>query len=358
MKKLIKKTSFFVIPFLLLFVISQSFYIKDKGDLLRLGYINDTNKYDANVLFKKYFEREKLYQQVSEINLDKVNTYDFISIGDSFSAQGQVGYQNCMMNNSNVKLLDIDRDLYDSPIKALYDLINGGFFNKNKTKYVILQNVERAFVERGKSVVKTDKITIDSLKQVFAKKKKIEAKKEPKDQFFSKDNIRFVMYNINYLYDDNALVSPTYKVNTVKNLFSVSDNNLLFFQDDLKAVKDNNDKKFIENLNIELNALSDEFAKLNIKLIVLPSPDKYSIYYDYIVDNTKYEKPNFLNYFNGLEKRYLYINSKDILAKAIKNQKDVYFYDDTHWSPIASELIASEILRISEFKKIIIQSNL
>lgn len=346
MKRLIRKTSFFVIPFLLFFVIKQSFYKGDKGDLLRLGYNYDTNNYDINTLLKKYFEREKVYKQVSEINLDTVNSFDFISIGDSFSAQANVGYQNSLMQQSDVKVLDIDRNLYESPINGLYNLINGGFFEKNKTKYVILQSVERLFVERGTVVPKEDRITVDSLKQIFSNKAKKEPKKEVADQFFSKDNIRFVMYNFNYLYDDNALVSPTYKVKTTAKLFSVSDNELLFFKDDVTALKYNNDKKLIENLNLELNVLSDKLAKLNIKLIVLPSPDKYSIYYDFIENKQDYEKPIFLDYFNSLEKKYLYINSKEILSKAIKKRKDIYHYDDTHWSPLATELIAAEILRI------------
>ena len=346
MKRLIIKTSFFVIPFLLLFVITQSFYKKDNGDLLRLGCIYDTSGYDRNITFKKYFDREKRYNQVSEINLDSINTYDFVSIGDSFSAQSSVGYQNCMLYQSNIKLLDIDRHLYESPIKALHDLINGGFFAKNKTKYVILQHVERGFVGGGMSVEKTDKITIDILKQIIIDKSKKELPEKTKAHFFSKENIRFLMYNFNYLYDDNALVSQTYNVKTTKELFCVPGNKLLFFGDDMSALKNNNDTKLIENLNTELNVLSDKLIELNIKLVVLPSPDKYGIYYDYIVNKEKYKKPIFLDYLASQKKRYLYINSKQILSEAIKTEKDVYFYDDTHWSPIAAELIASQILRI------------
>ena len=138
MKKLIKKTSIFVIPFFLIYILAQIFHEKEKGDLLRLGYILDTNNYDVKVLFKKYFDRTKHYKQVSEISLDTINTFDFISIGDSFSTQGSIGYQNCLVHNkTNIKLLDIDRDLYDSPIQGLYDLINGGFFEKNRTKSAV-----------------------------------------------------------------------------------------------------------------------------------------------------------------------------------------------------------------------------
>ena len=64
------------------------------------------------------------------------------------------------------------------------------------------------------------------------------------------------------------------------------------------------------------------------------------------LDKEKYEKPILFDYLNTLKRKYIYINSKMVIKEAIKNKKDVYFYDDTHWSPIASELIASEILRI------------
>lgn len=47
-----------------------------------------------------------------------------------------------------------------------------------------------------------------------------------------------------------------------------------------------------------------------------------------------------------MPKKYLYVNSKQILSDAIIKQKDVYFYDDTHWSPWASKLIANEIHNI------------
>lgn len=351
MRKLILKTSIFVLPFFIIFILAQIFHEKEKGDLLRLSYIFDTKNYDRAVIFKKYFDRELIFSRVSNANLDTINSYDFISIGDSFSNQVNSGYQNSMMYNSKIKLLDIDRDLYDSPIKALLDLCNGGFFEKNKTKYVILQNVERKFVERGMYLPKTDKITVDSLKllitEINKKSKSVnKEKKESKDQFFSKENLRFIMYNFNYLYDDNANVSQTYKTKTTQNFFKDANNELLFFKDDLTALKLNNNKKLIENLNVELNFLSDKLAKLNIKLIVLPAPDKYSVYYNYMVNKEKYEKPIFFDHFNTLKKRYIYINSKEILAKAIKKNNDVYFYDDTHWSPIASELIALEILRI------------
>jgi hypothetical protein len=42
-------------------------------------------------------------------------------------------------------------------------------------------------------------------------------------------------------------------------------------------------------------------------------------------------------------KDYIYIDAKEILVSKIKNEQDIYFYDDTHWSPVASKIIADNI---------------
>lgn len=44
-----------------------------------------------------------------------------------------------------------------------------------------------------------------------------------------------------------------------------------------------------------------------------------------------------------MPKAYTYVDSKTLLSKAVKKYKDLYFYDDTHWSPIAAKLVAAEI---------------
>ena len=40
-----------------------------------------------------------------------------------------------------------------------------------------------------------------------------------------------------------------------------------------------------------------------------------------------------------------------MLKKQMKNQKDIYFYDDTHWSPWASKIIANELERVIRKKQ-------
>jgi len=78
----------------------------------------------------------------------------------------------------------------------------------------------------------------------------------------------------------------------------------------------------------------------------LPSPDKYDIYYDYIINKSKYPKPLFLEYLAEMQKNYLYVDSKKILSNSIKQKKDIYYYDDTHWSPFAAKIISDELSKL------------
>lgn len=100
------------------------------------------------------------------------------------------------------------------------------------------------------------------------------------------------------------------------------------------------------NLNNELNNLSMLLSQKGITLIVLPSPDKYGVYYEFIQNKANYPRPLFFDQMDGMEKDYIYINSKKILTNAVNNKRDIYFFDDTHWSPWGSKLIARELATI------------
>lgn len=126
-------------------------------------------------------------------------------------------------------------------------------------------------------------------------------------------------------------------------MFSTSKNNLLFFYEDINRLEINNKNENINNLNTILNTLAKKLAQKNIKLIVLPCPDKFDYYYNQIIEKNRYPRPIFFDYLRTLKKDYIYIDSKKILQEKTKNLKDVYFYDDTHWSPIAAKIIANEI---------------
>ena len=107
------------------------------------------------------------------------------------------------------------------------------------------------------------------------------------------------------------------------------------------------ENNIIDTFNLLSEKLIEHYTS-NLKekgviLIVLPAPDKYDIYCKFI-DKNIFPKNNFFDYMKEEKKEYLYINSKDLLLEHVDNgAKDVYFADDTHWSPIASKIMAKKI---------------
>ena len=101
-------------------------------------------------------------------------------------------------------------------------------------------------------------------------------------------------------------------------------------------------------MNQNLNRIAERLKARGIELIVLVAPDKFDLYSPYIKTANRYTKALFFETFNQLDKKYLYFDSRSLLRDALsKGQKDVYLYDDTHWSPVGAEIIASKLEKIT-----------
>jgi hypothetical protein len=336
MRKFICKTAFFVTPFLGLYIITFLFYTTDAGDLLRVGYIPCTDKkYRQNFTS---FDNDIKFSKLSEA---KEKEYKFLTIGDSFSEKGGKGYQNTLANDFSV--LHIDRFISTNQIQRLIDLSNGNFFDNYHIQYVILQVVERNLTDDIKKIDCCTKIDVHQIDSMIMNHKTQQDKYQY--NFFSHETLGFPLYALKYFINKNYLSNEqvyNVEINT-KSLFSNNLNKLLFFCEDLNKTEQNNLLENAHELNNVLNKLSKKLKEKNITLIFLPSPDKYDLYHDYIVNKQNLTKPVFFDNFRKLCKEYIYIDSKEILSKELKNKKDIYYFDDTHWSPVAAELIAQKI---------------
>ncbi len=354
MKKLLYKTSLFIVAFFLFFLLSFKYYTSEKGDLLRIGYIGDIQNYNSKEVFRNEMDRKINYTLFSQINLKKKNRFNVFTIGDSFSEQEMISYQNYLADDSAIKVLHYDRFLHDNPLETLTGFLNGDILDSLKVDFIILQSVERQFVDRGIDFNKNIRIDNDSkqiINRIGQRKNKEIVDEKTKDKFFRKATLLFPINAILYNFDDNAYSSKVYQVRTKENLFSTNDQGLMFLNDDYDILKINNDLNNIKTLNNELNKLSVRLKQRGMKLIVLPSPDKFDFYYDDIVNKSRYAKPLFFESMRSLDKNYIYIDSKKLLKEKTSGIKDVYFYDDTHWSPIATKIIADKIkaeIKISE----------
>lgn len=344
MKKFLIKTVLFSFPLLLMCLFTLFFFTADKGDLIRIGYL--MNKGDYRSIFKEELNQPILFSKVSEISLNQQQKFKVLTIGDSFSEQFGFGYKNYLVQN-NISLLHLDRFLSDNPIETAYGILNGNLLDKIKVDYIILQSVERHITKRVKKINQNRIINTDSLKIKIQNHRNKLSRNIKKESFPTQRIVKFSLHNFLYLLDDNAYFSDTYQVNTKVNLFSANKNQLLFLSSDLDAVRANNNSKNQAKLNATLNDLSKKLSSRGIQLIVLPSPDKFDFYYDEIIEKQKYPKPLFFEYFEKLPKQYCYINSKKVLRETLKNKKDIYFYDDTHWSPWSSKVLADALQKIN-----------
>lgn len=344
MKKLLVKTSFFVLTFMILYGITYQYYKLNQGDLQRVGYIyaKDFNHKNG---FENDFKQPRLFNNLSELSLNRTKKIDVLIVGDSFSAQNQVGYQNQFAKQTNLTVVNLDNFFYDSPLQELSDIANGTILDEIKVKYIVLQSVERMLFSRSTSFVDSSSISTDSLNIIkkihFAKSKNFVTLDEHSD-FFSRTTIRYPLYNIYYNLDQKAFYSEVYLVKTKQKLFK-NYNGLAFLEEDVLAAKNLNAKEQVQTLNLQLNKIAQKLNQRGIKLLVLIAPDKYDVFYDEIVDKNILVKPLFFNHFKDLKKDYVFIDSKKVLIDLSKNNKDVYYYADTHWTPKAAKTIGIKI---------------
>ena len=84
-----------------------------------------------------------------------------------------------------------------------------------------------------------------------------------------------------------------------------------------------------------------------VNLILLVACDKYDILQDYIVDNpypAKTLNEDLMQWMAPDIDRFVF--SKQALSPYIEQGvKDVYLFNDTHWSPASSQLISAEIIK-------------
>lgn len=343
MKKFIIKSNLFVWPFIFMYILNFLFYNQREGDLVRLGYLY-SNPSPRSSIVSQYC-LSKRFTLLSELDLKVNKHFDVITIGDSFSEQDCFGYKN-LLGHKGLEVLHIDRYISGSnPIQTLINLLNSNIFDNVSADYVVLQNVERSLNFRTKEIDLNGMVCVDSILNPLIQKS---AKVQEVDlEFFSDATIKIPITNFQFLFQSKPHFSKTYMYpSTFSNLFSGESKNLLFYQGEIENMKVKNDSQSIVWSAEVIELVSDKVSAQKMKLINLISPDKYDLYFDYIKHNKNLVEPLFFQTYSQLEKSYLNVESFKSLRDKIKSEKDIYFYDGTHWSPIGAKIIAEEIHEI------------
>jgi hypothetical protein len=322
--------------FIWTFFTSKIFALDSKhsiGDLARMSYQTDM-LYKRELKYK--LKRSFIYKEIYK----KDESVDIITIGDSFShgAAGGVNpyYQDYLATLYNLKVLNINPDDPYDYFATVMGLYKSGFLEKSKVHYIILQSVERFFPKRFSRDFTPQHY--NPLKAVISKKTfSIRHLDVP---IISTANYKYPYYTLMYHFKENAK-KDIYKFTLTQNLFSRnSKNKILIFHDDIRNIPQFTQES-VQKLNENFNKLSKILQKLNIKLIVLPAPDKYDIYAKYIKNN-KHPLNPFFSYIRPLKKEYIFIDTKKILCRELnKGTLDLYYPDDTHWNYKASQAISN-----------------
>ena len=330
MKKFLIKISYTVLPVWLIIVgcvVYITLYASPRasGDLGKAACIPFGHSY--NKMLKKEMIKDTLFTIITNTKaLDTINV-DIITIGDSFSQQTNGGYQNYLSLNG-LTVANCDRDLFANPFQYAFNVLDENLIDSTKTKVMIVECSERYFessirsFEKGKKDFPTKASSVKVQSQWSVSR--------ARDFILITSGIRPVSYTAkldgNYFRSDNP-------------------DKLYFTHEDIEngiTIK----KEDEEKVRYVYKSLSEKALEKGIKLIFLVTVDKYDLYQNHIVNNT-FPKKTVLEDIGRIigDSPNLLLTKQYLLPLIEKKEKDVFMYNDTHWSYKATKVIADEICR-------------
>ena len=324
----------FCIKFCLLFLLIDGFvglYVFGiqpnlSGDMGQIGQIPFGQEYNERVNSTYSHERK----MVQDIFPQDTITSKFITIGDSFSKLGERGYSQFLAELLHRDVQNIDHEF--TPEQTLVELLYHDKIPSQTT--VIVEVVERSLVWRMNS------INFQDTTVAYYHDESETQENEPKHQRHMEDALLFLKKSV-------GIKQPISCHPTSENLFSHSKRHNKLYIYDSPWDKDG-DLRFMElaeedirNAYKNMEALHSLAESHGIKLIVLIAADKYDVYEPFIT--TEHIENHVLDYCPDAS---WIINTKPMLqSHAHAGIKDIYYINDTHWSPIGAKIVANEIFQ-------------
>lgn len=305
------------------------------GGLDRLGYLPGSKHYR-----KPEFTLPRRHIENADHDGGQV---DVVTVGDSFSNVTENGlnplYQDWIASTYGLSVLNMQIIKGLDPYTTIIILMNSGYFDKIRPRFVVLQTVERFCPVQCSRP--TDFTETRPLAEIEAFYRTARYRFDvPQVGFLNSGNFQFLVNAVLYRFSDRAFTSTVVARDLTRPFFSVKDGaRLLFYHEDVRNIPYATAER-MRALNDNLNELADRLARKGITLYFLPAPDKYNMYSEYIRDNP-YPQSVFFETLAPLPKRYRYLDTKALLIRDIRSgEMDVYYADDTHWSWKASRKIA------------------
>jgi hypothetical protein len=329
---------------------------RNGGDLLRIGYILGNMAKRQNV--------DDLPKQHIKVNEYRRQHVDLVTVGDSFSIGGGGGrnshYQDYIASLQGMTVLNVPSNVFRksggagvAPITTLSKLINSGYLDIIKPKYLLLESVERLAIQRCTQYYSMHTTASpEEIDRSFHEWRSLGKQKNDKRtpfRFINNGNWKFIGNNVQYHFKDEARNSEVIISKLTRRFFSTGQGDkLIFIGDDSKSCSFSTPASVAE-ANRNLNHLASVLKAKGIVLVFMPVVDKLTLYEPYLQKH-RYPKSIFFEELRKLPKDYLFIDTKEILARKLeKGELDIYHQDDSHWTWKASEAIFSAV-RISELQ--------
>ena len=330
MKKFLKKLSYTVLPvYLLLFGLTAyvTIYVlpKTTGDLGHLALIPfDCNDDGTDEM------KELLFRSINQSDSLRDVHADVLTVGDSFSRMGRLGYQNYLAAQG-VSVANCTRELYDNPFQYAYNILDRGLVDSTNISVLVVQIGERELVTRSEEF-DVDKVDMHEL--------------DPEPPFDSDGGnpnawslLRardYLMYRLHW--------SPVYKATLDKDYFNGKEPRSLYFYCADITNGLNIDEVSKEKVQEVYQILTRKAEERGIALLLMFPVDKYDMYQDHIVDNPYPRKTCIEDAREIFGDTPNVLLCKYLLTPLIeKGEKDVFLFDDSHWSIKASEIVGKEL---------------
>ena len=304
------------------------------GDIGKLGQI----------IFSKEYHYQDKFQSVPMSVIDWCDASDLKSkkvvfLGDSFTKNI---YPNCLVSIIQKPSSKYFAYNFESPEDTFVALCNA---NVEMPDVVVLESVERNFVFRlcnidFSSNIKPKASVYNPVEEMQTDFSTFYKNQLIKNKAILNVSLRdFSTFYKNQLIKNKAILNVSLR----DGLFSCSgkEKELYFYYEDLSFPEEEQIQTAISNLD----SLFQLAKKKNICLFYVVAADKYDVYQEFAVDN-RFPEKTLLDNFSSHESNPYFVNTKHVLLKnARQGVKDLYYADDTHWSPIGAKIVAEEIAR-------------
>lgn len=314
------------------------------GDLARIGYQLESADY-------RITETTLPQRHIGGFDYDG-KPVDIVTIGDSFSNGGGGGlnayYQDFIASTCHCRVLNLQQlDDETSYIETIVSWINSGYIDKLQPKKIIVETTARLplirfAVEQNWELNVTQQHLEDRYKAADWGEGIV---LPPTPPMINTANYTYLLHNLYYRFSPTAFnKSHVYRLPLKKAMFNVkAASTLLFYDQDVTSINLVTQAR-VSLMNDNFNHLARLLKSRGIELYVMIVVNKYDLYHPYLQQNL-FPPDTLFPLLRPLPKEYKFVDTKAILSKLLQSgTKDVFFADDTHWSPIASEAVVDTML--------------